>query len=206
MPRPAHWDPGTGNGSLMRTGPVCLPFLGNRDKIARVARQVSDLTHADPYAGDACTLWSLAIDRAISAGQDAKPIAGTAIGELVMAGLDYLPARNAYWAAQIKLAMGSPAGWFTQNGSACGAFRCALSAAVHARSLADGLQLAVATGGDTDTVAAIAGALLGAIHGASAVPPAWRRRVFGWSPDGRLDAAGLERLALAAAGCDRMTA
>jgi hypothetical protein len=38
-------------------------------------------------------------------------------------------------------------------------------------------------GGDTDTVAAIAGALLGARYGASAVPFDWRRRLCGWPPD-----------------------
>jgi hypothetical protein len=45
------------------------------------------------------------------------------------------------------------------------------------------LREAVAIGGDTDTVAAIAGALLGARYGASAVPFAWRRRLGGWPPD-----------------------
>jgi hypothetical protein len=45
------------------------------------------------------------------------------------------------------------------------------------------LRAAVAIGGDTDTVAAIAGALLGARYGASAVPFAWRRRLGGWPSD-----------------------
>jgi ADP-ribosyl-[dinitrogen reductase] hydrolase len=34
--------------------------------------------------------------------------------------------------------------------------------------------------GDTDTVAAIAGGLLGAVYGASAVPAEWRRVLHGW--------------------------
>ena len=38
----------------------------------------------------------------------------------------------------------------------------------------------VRAGDDTDTVAAIAGALLGARHGASAVPAEWRAAVHGW--------------------------
>jgi len=38
----------------------------------------------------------------------------------------------------------------------------------------------VRIGDDTDTVAAIAGALLGARWGASAVPDAWRRMLHGW--------------------------
>ena len=43
-----------------------------------------------------------------------------------------------------------------------------------------GLQAAVRAGHDTDTVAAIAGSLLGARYGASAVPTQWRRMVHGW--------------------------
>ena len=42
-------------------------------------------------------------------------------------------------------------------------------------------------GDDTDTVAAIAGGLLGATYGASAVPAPWRQLLHGWpglrSPD-----------------------
>jgi hypothetical protein len=42
------------------------------------------------------------------------------------------------------------------------------------------LTAAVQAGNDTDTVAAIAGVLLGARYGASAVPVRWQRRVHGW--------------------------
>lgn len=42
------------------------------------------------------------------------------------------------------------------------------------------LDAAVRGGGDTDTVAAIAGGLLGATYGASAVPAEWRRLLHGW--------------------------
>ncbi|MCY7300199.1 MAG: hypothetical protein LH616_13435, partial [Ilumatobacteraceae bacterium] len=43
-----------------------------------------------------------------------------------------------------------------------------------------GVAAGSVVGDDTDTVAASAGALLGARWGASAVPAAWRRRVHGW--------------------------
>ena len=39
-------------------------------------------------------------------------------------------------------------------------------------------------GGDTDTVAAIAGGLLGATYGVSAVPAEWRRVLHGWPGSG----------------------
>lgn len=43
-----------------------------------------------------------------------------------------------------------------------------------------GIEAAVRGGGDADTVAAIAGSLLGARWGVSAVPARWRRVVHGW--------------------------
>jgi ADP-ribosylglycohydrolase len=61
-------------------------------------------------------------------------------------------------------------------------------------------RLAVVTvisiGGDTGTVAAIAGSLLGALYGAEGLMPKWRALLHGWPG---LDAEGLERLAEEAA-------
>lgn len=62
-----------------------------------------------------------------------------------------------------------------------------------AAHLADARVAAVRIGNDTDTVAAIAGALLGARWGAPAVPDGWRRMLHGWP---RLRAGELEQLAL----------
>ncbi len=43
-----------GNGSLMRTAPVALAYFDDEPGLIEAARTVSDLTHADPLAGDAC--------------------------------------------------------------------------------------------------------------------------------------------------------
>src|SRR5690349_12255406 len=117
VPRPEGWHPGTGNGSLMRTGPVALPFLGDRARIAKAARAISDLTHADVWSGDACVLWSLAIDRAIELGEAFRPA-------VVTEGLELIPAdRRQAWAMLIEVALGTaPAAKFRVNGSAFGAF------------------------------------------------------------------------------------
>jgi ADP-ribosylglycohydrolase len=180
------------NGSLMRTGPVCLPYLGNRRKIAATAREISDLTHYDAYAGDACVLWSLLIEAAIAHGP------AFTLGSEVARAITALPAaRRQWWQERCLTAIKSAPGAYKSNSKAVDAFSAALSAVAHSVSLEDGLQIAVAIGGDTDTVAAIAGALLGAIHGASAVPRIWRSQLTGWPG---LDATGLERLALEAAG------
>jgi predicted protein tyrosine phosphatase len=50
----------------------------------------------------------------------------------------------------------------------------------HEEHFEETLRMAVAAGGDTATVAAVAGGLLGARWGVSAIPLEWRRRIFGW--------------------------
>jgi ADP-ribosyl-[dinitrogen reductase] hydrolase len=187
----AHFaaQPGSsaGNGSLMRTGPVALGYLddGREDDLAHAARAVSDLTHGDPETGDACVLWSLAIRHAIREG------------ELDLSGqLDALPAeRRDRWAARIVEAEASRPSDFAKNGWVVHALQGAWSAIHHGDGLVDTLERAVRGGRDTDTVAAIAGALAGAVHGAEVLPDAWLRILHGWPG---LDARGLRDLAIAA--------
>jgi len=109
----------------------------------------------------------------------------------------WLPAeRREFWSRTIAVAFSTK--WpRTGNVSAVGAFRAALHAIAGVGDLADGLQAAISIGGDTGTVAAIAGSLLGALYGAEAVTMAkWRDVLHGWPG---LDAEGLEQLALEAA-------
>lgn len=189
-----------GNGALMRTAPVALAGLGDRERITSLAREVAALTHADPLAGDSCVLWSLAIERAVATGR---------LGALTD-GLSAVPQeRRARWAEAIAEAEQGPPTRFTPNGFTLTALQAAYAAIVAtpvpadqpARHLQHALEAAVAIGDDTDTVAAIAGGLLGAIWGASAVPFRWRRMLHGW-PGRR--ASDLVRLAVrtAWAGAD----
>ena len=62
------------------------------------------------------------------------------------------------------------------------AFQNAFFRLLHARSFEEGVVATVMAGGDTDTNAAIAGALLGAVHGRDAVPIQWRRMVLSCRP------------------------
>jgi ADP-ribosylglycohydrolase len=57
-----------GNGSLMRTAPVALAYLDD-DAMVEAARAISELTHFDPDAGDACVLWCSAIRHAVLSGE-----------------------------------------------------------------------------------------------------------------------------------------
>lgn len=168
-----------GNGSLMRTAPVALPYLDDPTALVEAARRVGALTHYDPHAQEACVLWSLAIRHAILFAEFD-----------VRAGLDYLDDGAAsYWTERLDEAEGRAPGRFRPNGWAVTALQAAWSAIVHTtiptdghacRHLVDGLATAIGIGDDTDTVAAIAGALLGARWGASAVPAEWRRICHGY--------------------------
>jgi ADP-ribosyl-[dinitrogen reductase] hydrolase len=186
-----------GNGSLMRTAPVALAYLEDPAGLAEAAMAVSALTHFDQSAGEACVLWSLAIRHAVLTGElDAR------------VGLGYLPARTVdVWAARLVEAEKSRPRDFSSNGWVVEALQAAWCAIVrtpysvpgedpkvgvsHTDLLRMSLEIAVRGGRDADTVAAIAGGLVGAAFGASAVPEDWRLAIHGWpgyrAPDlGRL--------------------
>jgi ADP-ribosyl-[dinitrogen reductase] hydrolase len=184
-----------GNGSLMRTAPVALAHLGDDEAIAAAATAVSALTHGDPLAGEACVLWCVAIDRAVRE----QRLDG------IDDGLAVLDAdRRRFWSARLAEARSRPPGSFTPNGFVVTALQAAVAAIEQTPVPTDApsghlpaaLEAAVRIGHDTDTVAAIAGALLGARWGASAVPATWQRLLHGWPG---YTVADLERLAVRAA-------
>ena len=170
----ARYGESGGNGSLMRTAPVALALVGDPDELAAAARAISGLTHHDPEAAEACVLWCLAVRHAVlTAELD------------VRCGLPWLePDRQAVWLDRIDVAEARVPADFPHNGWVVEAFQAAWSAIAAVRDerapLVAGLEAAVRGGYDTDTVAAIAGGLLGAACGASAVPDEWRRVIHGW--------------------------
>lgn len=164
-----------GNGSLMRTAPVALAFLDDPAGLSVHARAVSDLTHADPVAGDACVLWCHAIRLAVVEG---------VLPDLVDLVAELPAERRDEWADRVSEAGRRPPRDFAPNGYVVTALQAAWSAVCHPADegtpLVASLTAAVHAGDDTDTVAAIAGALLGARWGASSLPDAWLADVHGW--------------------------
>ena len=185
---------GAGNGALMRTGIVALAYLdSNPSAMAEAARAISNLTHGDPLSAEACILWCSGIRTAV--------LSGTFDG--VRSGLELLPSdRRAQWATWLDEAETRPARSFAnKNGFVVVALQAAWAAItqtpVPASDPASGtfpgqhlqlaLENAVRIGRDTDTVAAIAGALLGARWGSSSVPSQWQRIVHGWPEQSATD-------------------
>ena len=173
-----------GNGALMRTSVVGLTRLDDRNATAEPARTVAALTHADPLAGDSAVLWSEAVRVAVV--ERRLDLRG---------GLDLIPEeRRERWARWIDDAETKPMRTFTPNGFTVTALQAAWAAITQTpvpedapqrasypcQHLQHALHNAVRIGNDTDTVAAIAGGLLGAYWGHSAIPLTWVRRVHGW--------------------------
>ena len=75
-----------------------------------------------------------------------------------------------------------PSDYQTQQGWVLVALRNAFFQLLHTPSLEEAVVATVRAGGDTDTNAAICGALVGAVHGRDAVPAQWQRMVLSCRP------------------------
>lgn len=182
----AHPD-AAGNGSLMRTGPVGLAPGQTRLELAQLVAAISDLTHPHPDCASACVLWCEGIRRF----EDLPPGApNTGWVEHLRSGLDLLdgPQRIRWGGLLDTVAGAEPDEFAPRNGWVVDAFRQAVAAleatpipagrwgSLHLRRVLDRV---VRGGGDTDTVAAIAGSLAGAAWGATAVPLDWQVLLHG---------------------------
>jgi ADP-ribosyl-[dinitrogen reductase] hydrolase len=150
------------NGSLMRCSPIGVWAAGDPSRAARSARDDSALTHPNDVCVEACAAYCAAI---------AAGVGGANREEMVKEALAH--SRGPAHSAVRRGADGArPTDFFTHPGwvlvALQNAFYCLASLDVE-----EALVSTVAQGGDTDTNAAIAGALLGAAHGRDAVPARW---------------------------------
>ena len=159
-------------------GGALAHVLARRDAV-RVIRIVDDagriaqLTHAEDDNVDAVVLWTLMLRHAVLTGELDAAI-----------GLPWLEVGHRHrWESLIGEALAGgrhPRDFSHGNGWVVRAFQAALCAVAGAGDVSTALNRAIRGGNDTDTVAAIAGSLAGALWGLQAVPAAWRRRVHGW--------------------------
>jgi len=148
---------GAGNGTIMRAAPIGLAASSLAEAVD-AARADAVLTHGDARAGHA----SAALCGALLSLDEPLPAArAECAGEPKL--LEALDADAAELAALAA--------------NQTGACWTALGVAMHALTEIDdyerGVLWAISLGGDTDTNAAVAGALLGARHGVEAIPKRW---------------------------------
>ena len=159
------------NGSLMRISPLGIWAAGDPAKAAEAARTDSLFTHPNPVCQEACAGYAAAI---------AVGVAGAERDAMLEAALAH-SAGAARGAIERGMRGTRPADFFTRQGWVLTALQNAFYALFH-ESFEEGVVRTVGEGGDTDTNAAIAGALLGAAHGREAVPTRWILPVLACRP------------------------
>jgi ADP-ribosyl-[dinitrogen reductase] hydrolase len=175
------------NGALMRAAPLALFGHGLKpDDLAQLARQDAELTHANPVCRDANAVFCVAVSAAVGGRGDRKAVYDHALGWGGSSGIDQRVLRS------LELAKVSPPKDFMgQMGWVLIALQNAFYRLLHAKSPEEAIAQTIACGGDTDTNAAIAGALLGAAFGVEAFPHQWVDRLLTCRP------------MMATAGCHR---
>ncbi|MGH7529988.1 MAG: ADP-ribosylglycohydrolase family protein [Gemmatimonadales bacterium] len=157
-----------GNGAVMRCAPVALRYHDDPDRLIRVSSQQAAITHADPR----CT-WGAAV-------------VNLAIRELLHGNIYFVdevlhrvgdraprPLRDALHRVLREGETDLPIAVAGKFGYVVHCVEIACWFATHDRNLEDALLYLAHAGGDTDTNAAVAGALLGARYGEAALPPRW---------------------------------
>ncbi|WBP85497.1 ADP-ribosylglycohydrolase family protein [Kitasatospora cathayae] len=154
-----------GNGSLMRAATSAVAFArAGREATMDAARRIAALTHGDRAAWEGTAIFHELVRLALDG---ADPLA-----ELPAVLAAVHPDHRERYATVLA------PDWHPDRATeANGAVWPCLGSAVWALRTTDGFERAVHAavdlGGDTDTVAAVAGGLAGARYGLAAIPPRW---------------------------------
>jgi ADP-ribosylglycohydrolase len=176
-----------GNGSVRACAPLGVAYARRPDALSMAAPALSAITHWDERCRTACLAITLAT-AALVRGEPPDAAIEVSIGATLDRDggeeLEFLVQE----AGRARPIDGPDSGFclFTAG--------VALRTARDARDVEGGLRSVVALGGDTDTNAAVAGALLGARAGVDGLPTGWLARLADRDAIGR-EAARLGELA-----------
>ncbi len=161
-----------GNGSLMRIAPLSCA-VHRLDVATIVARsvEVSALTHAHPRSTMCCAYFSLLL-RGLLGGQGLAAAMQAAAADL----RPYMAEAELGVMARILdgSVIAAPREEIRGSGYVVHCLEASLWASARANSYREAVLLAVNLGDDTDTTAAVTGAICGAMQGSAAIPEAWR--------------------------------
>jgi ADP-ribosyl-[dinitrogen reductase] hydrolase len=169
------------NGSLMRIAPIGV-WARDPDEAAAAASLDSALSHPHPICRAACACFAAAISATLD-GADRSAMVATALRIADAAGPEAVPVGHALRQAVAGVA---PADFQHQMGWVLIALQNAFFHLAAGLAVEPALIKTVGCGGDTDTNAAIAGALLGAADGRASLPVRWVMPVLTCRPDAGL--------------------
>jgi poly(ADP-ribose) glycohydrolase ARH3 len=169
-----------GNGSAMRVAPVGLLYSHNLEKLREVAYQSSSITHSHELGKEGAALQACAVALALNTPSDEE-----IDGEAFLSSLQNFIQGQLYKekVAQIRELLGGQdkARLVAVLGNGIEAPRSVPTAIYcflrHTQSYKDTVIYVISLGGDTDTIAAMAGAISGAYLGIEAIPSKWRAKL-----------------------------
>jgi len=167
------------NGALMRISPLGI-FGANRGsaQVAAWARADAAITHPHPVCLQANALFAAALAHAVRTGCSAPELYAQIAAQAAAAQVE-----PSLLDAVQGAAHSPPPDFLRQAGWVLIALRNALWQLLHAPNFEEGVVDTVMRGGDTDTNAAICGALLGAVWGLDAIPAQWTEAVLNCRPE-----------------------
>ena len=171
-----------GNGVAMRVAPAALVAFPDLQRVAWLARETGRITHAHPLGLAGAVLQASALALLVGGSWDGPLDAGAFVVEVRRAVAE--PSFGERLALVEALAVnGSEEELRRQLGNGIAALNSVPTAlCLFLRNPSDFAVVvtsSIRVGGDTDTIASMAGALAGAYAGEEAIPPSWRDRLEG---------------------------
>ncbi|MBN3941580.1 ADP-ribosylglycohydrolase family protein [Nostoc sp. NMS9] len=164
------------NGGVMRTSVLGIWEYSFPEKVKCNAEEVCKITHHDPRCVGSCVAVSLAISALLRQESDINSL----MQSIAIAVREYHPSIQEYFnkAATLSLEVldldeGLNPGEKGGTGYTLKTMGAGFWALQHAQSYEDGILQIIHEGGDADTNAAVAGALLGARFGYKNIPQQW---------------------------------
>ena len=172
-----------GNGSLMRIHPFVLyatitMLNGTNDGYwswMGFIKQASSLTHAHDRSIMGCTIYSYILSFLMREQSRESLINGI---EFAGRDLDYLPEFEYYTRIFDPDFANLPTDEIKSTGYVVDTLEAALWCLLTTDNYKDCVLKAVNLGGDTDTIAAVAGGLAGALYGYDSIPEEWRNTLI----------------------------
>jgi ADP-ribosyl-[dinitrogen reductase] hydrolase len=153
-----------GNGSVMRCPPLAIAYTDDPSSLVRTSQESSVITHADPRCTYGCAVLNLTIARVLRGESDPLASALDVVREDAPAELV---------SALEPVARGAELESLQTSGYVVHTLQTALHDGLEADDAETGIVTTVNRGGDTDTIGAVTGAVVGARFGASALPERW---------------------------------
>lgn len=177
-----------GNGSLMRIHPFAL-YLYSKGKLdVEIIHKASALTHAHERSKMACGIYAFVLWELLK-----KPAKASIISGLVKAKIHYAGCaeRSSYYKMLFRkiglteLHFEDPDTFerakrdeIKSSGYVVDTLEAAIWCLMNTHSYKECVLMAVNLGDDTDTVAAVAGGLAGALYGYDSIPIEWRKKLI----------------------------